>query len=88
MVIEETSVEKNDFYYGELFSLAGGTKNHNNIILNVGISLKGNKKQGLETSEIWTCQTFGNLNGILEFNRLGFILPLATVYDSIEFQNN
>jgi len=46
MAIEETSIERHDFYYGEFFAMAGATKNHNNIILNVGIFLKENKKPG------------------------------------------
>ena len=45
MAIEENSEGKNDFYHGELFAMAGGTKNHNNIVLNVGMSLRTIKKQ-------------------------------------------
>ncbi len=48
MAMEETSVDKHDFYHGEIFAMAGGTKVHNNIILNIGICLKANKKNGCD----------------------------------------
>ncbi|MEO7766710.1 MAG: hypothetical protein ABIS01_04760 [Ferruginibacter sp.] len=47
MAMEENSVERHDFYYGELFDMTGGTKNHNNIILNIGVSLKTSKRPGM-----------------------------------------
>ena len=28
MAMEDTSVEKHDFYYGEIFAMAGATANH------------------------------------------------------------
>ena len=33
MAMEEVSTDRHDFYHGEIFATAGGTKNHNNIIL-------------------------------------------------------
>ena len=45
---EEMSVERHDFYHGEIFAMAGGSKNHNNIILNTGAFLKANKKKGCD----------------------------------------
>ena len=44
MAMEEVSTDRHDFYHGEIFATAGGTKNHNNIILNMGVSLKAIKK--------------------------------------------
>lgn len=46
--MEETSVERHDFYHGEIFGMAGGTKNHNNIIVNLTVALKANKKAGCD----------------------------------------
>jgi len=174
MAMEELSEERHDYYYGELFAMAGSTKNHNNIILNIGILLKANKKSGcdvfidgmkleieknqfyvypdliytcndnlkgddlyvknpslifevlsdsttsydkdvklkyykrikslnyyvlvaqkeirvevysrIDDTEIWQYQTFETTNEIIEFDRLGFSLPVATIYDSIEFE--
>ena len=168
MAMEETSVEQHDFYHGEIFAMAGGTKAHNNIILNIGICLKANKKNGsdvfidgmkleieidefyvypdliyscnedlknadlvvkkpslifevlsdstalydkevklkyykrlasltyfvlvsqkeimvevysrIEDSQIWKYQTFETLQDIIEFERLGFTLPVAVIY--------
>ncbi len=173
IALEEASEGKNDFYHGELFAMAGGTKNHNNIVLNVGVSLRANKKPGcavfidgmqleiekeqfyvypdliytcnddlkgtdllvrnpsilfevlsdstalydkevklkyykrietlnyyvlisqkefyvecysrLDSSPLWKYQTFETIDGLIEFDRLGFALSLATIYDSIEF---
>ncbi len=173
MAIEENSEVKNDFYHGELFAMAGGTKNHNNIVLNVGMSLRTIKKQGcevfidgmkleiekeqfyvypdliytcnddlkgtdllvknpsivfevlsdstalydrevklkyykrietlnyyvliaqkeimvevysrIENSQVWKYQTFESIDELIEFDRLGFTLTIATIYDSIEF---
>lgn len=48
MTMEETSVERHDYYHGELFAMAGATKNHNNIVLNIGIALRTNRKQGCD----------------------------------------
>ncbi len=46
--MEENSIERNGFYHGEIFAMAGGTKAHNNIILNLGIFLRANKKLGCD----------------------------------------
>ena len=174
IVLEEASVGKNDFYHGGLFAMEDGTKNHNNIVLNVGVSLRVNKKPGcdvfidgmkleiekeqfyvypdliytcnddlkgtgllvknpsiivevlsdssslrdrnikhkyylrnkslkyyvlisqkeiyvecysrIENSPIWKYQTFETIDELIEFDRLGFALSLATIYDSIEFE--
>ncbi|MEO7311969.1 MAG: Uma2 family endonuclease [Chitinophagaceae bacterium] len=48
MTLEETSTERHDFYHGEIFAMAGGSKAHNNIILNLGVFLKSNKKEGCD----------------------------------------
>ena len=173
LAIEETSEGKNDFYHGALFAMAEGTKHHNNIVLNVALSLKTNKKPGcgiyvdgmkleiekeqfyvypdliytcndvlkgtdlivknpsiifevlsdstalydkevklkyykrietlnyylliaqkeimvkvysrIDNSQIWKYQTFETIDGLIEFDRLGFTLSVATIYDSIEF---
>ncbi len=174
MAMEETSVEKHDFYHGEIFAMAGSTKNHNNIILNIGVSLRTNKKTGCDVfidgmkleieenefyvypdliytcdadlkgndlfvkkpsiifevisdstalydkevklkyykkieslnyyvlvaqkeimvevysrindSQIWQYQTFENLNETIEFERLGFVLPVSVIYEGIGFE--
>ena len=44
MAMEENSVERNDFYHGDVFAMAGGTKNHNNIIVNITVALKTRKE--------------------------------------------
>lgn len=174
MAMEETSVEKHDFYNGEVFAMAGGTKNHNNIIVNLTVSLKARKKDGCDVfidgmkleiekngfyvypdviytcnddlkgddsfvknpsvifevvsdstalydkevklkyykridslnyyvlvaqkevmvevysrindSQIWQYQTFENLNETIEFERLGFVMPLSVIYEGIGFE--
>src|SRR6195952_18620 len=48
MAMEETSVERHDFYHGELFAMAGGTKNHNRIIVNLTVALKTTSKPGCD----------------------------------------
>jgi len=175
MAMEESSIERHDFYYGELFAMAGGTKNHNSIIVNLTVALKTNKKPGcdvfidgmkleiekgqfyvypdliytcnedikgddfyvkkpsvifevisestalydkevklkyykrietlnyyvlvsqkeimvevyarIENTQIWKYQTFETLDETIEFERLGFNLPVATIYDSIAFED-
>jgi Uma2 family endonuclease len=44
MLMEETSVEKNDFYYGEVFAMAGGTANHHQIGQNINTPLNSRFK--------------------------------------------
>ena len=39
MALEETSVERHDFYYGELFAMAGATANHHQIAQNINAAL-------------------------------------------------
>jgi Uma2 family endonuclease len=173
MAMEETSVEKHDFYHGEIFAMSGGTTNHNSIIVNLAVALKANKKAGcnvfidgmkleiekdefyvypdliytcneelrgddlfvkkpslifevlsdstalydkevklkyykrlaslkyfvlisqkeimvevysrIEDSQIWKYQTFETLEGTIEFDRLGFELPVGVIYDGIVF---
>lgn len=48
IAFEEQSEEKHDFYHGEIFAMAGGSKAHNNIVLNIGSFIKGNKKTGCD----------------------------------------
>lgn len=48
MTMEESSTERHDFYHGEIFAMAGGTKNHNNIIVNLTVVLKSNKKDSCD----------------------------------------
>lgn len=173
MAMEDVSTDRHDFYHGEIFATAGGTKNHNNIILNMGVSLKAIKKSGcdvfidgmkleiekdqfyvypdliytchddlkgndlfvknpsiifevisdstalydkevklkyykriellkyyvlvaqkevmvevysrISNTQIWKYQTFETIYEIIEFEDLDFILPLAIIYDGIEF---
>lgn len=174
MAMEEHSEERHDFYFGEVFGMSGSTKNHNNIIVNLAVALKANKKSGegifikgmkleivkdqfyvypdliytcdddlrsdglyvkspfiifeifseanslyvrqeklkyyrgipslqyyvlvaqkeirvevysridddtrAEDTHIWKYQAFENINKIIEFDRLGFSLPVATIY--------
>ncbi|MBS1510752.1 MAG: Uma2 family endonuclease [Bacteroidetes bacterium] len=175
MAIEETSTERHDFYHGEVFAMAGGTKNHNNIILNLAADIKGKKKSEcdlyidgmkleiekesfyvypdlmytcedhlkgddafvknpsliievisestalydkevklkyykripslnyyvlvsqkevmvevysrIENTQIWKYQTYENLNEVITFERLGFSLPVAVIYESVEVEN-
>jgi Uma2 family endonuclease len=172
--MEEVSLEKHDFFNGELYAMADCTKNHNNIILNIGIALRTNKKAGynifiygmkleiekdefyvypdliytcnddvkgndlyvknpsiifevlsdstalydkevklkyykkieslnyyvlvaqkeimvevysrIDNSQIWQYQTFENLNETIVFDRLGFELPVAVIYEGIGFE--
>jgi Uma2 family endonuclease len=174
MAMEETSLEKHDFYHGELFAMAGGTTNHNSIIVNLTVALKTNKKPDcrvfidgikleiekdefyvypdliytcnddvkgndlyvknpsiifevlsdstalydkevklkyykkieslnyyvlvaqkeimvevysrIDNSQIWQYQTFENLNETIVFDRLGFELPVAVIYEGIGFE--
>jgi len=46
--MEAKSTERHDFYHGELYAMSGGSKTHNNIILNMGIFFKANKKSGCD----------------------------------------
>ncbi len=176
MAMEEKSVERHDFYYGELFAMAGATAIHHQICQNINaalinkfkregcfVSLEGvrlelveenfylypdifltcdeqDKKNNLfkkfpsiifevlsestalydkevklqyykrieslryyvlvsqkeimaevysriDDSKIWKYQTFESIDEIIEFDRLGFILPIATIYDSIGFED-
>ena len=48
LTMEEKSTDRHDYYYGEVFAMAGGTKAHNNIILNLAVFLKYYKKQGCD----------------------------------------
>ncbi len=45
---EATSEGRHDYYQGEIFAMAGGTKRHNKIILNIGVALKSIKKNGCD----------------------------------------
>ena len=173
MEMEEQHAERHDFYFGELYAMDGGTKNHNNIILNIGVWLRANKKDGcdifingmkleiekdqfyvypdltytfkddlkpgdlyiqhpsiifevlsdatalydkevklkyykkieslqyyvlvsqkeimvevysrIDNTQIWKYQTFEIISKIIEFDRLGFTLPIATIYDTVSF---
>ena len=40
----------------------------------------------IEDSQIWKYQTFETLQDIIEFERLGFELPVAVIYDGIVFE--
>lgn len=174
MAMEETSVERHDFYHGEIFAMADATANHHQIGQNINvalinrfkpdgcfISLEGvrlelteehfylypdvfltcderDKKNNLfknfpsvifevlsdstalydkevklkyykkveslnyyvlvaqkeimvevysriNNSQIWQYQTFESLNEAIEFNRLGFTLPVSVIYEGIKF---
>lgn len=40
----------------------------------------------IEDSQIWKYQTFETLQGTIEFDRLGFELPVGVIYDGIVFE--
>ncbi|MEP7144692.1 MAG: Uma2 family endonuclease [Ferruginibacter sp.] len=175
MAMEEKSVERHDFYYGELFAMAGSTANHHQVCQNINVALinkfkpdgcfvsmegvrleleeenfylypdvfltcdERDKKNNLfkkypaiifevisestalydkeeklkyykrikslnyyvlisqkeiraevysriENTEIWKYQTFENINERIEFDRLGFTLPVVVIYDGIAFE--
>ena len=175
MAMEEKSVERHDFYHGELFAMAGATANHHQIAQNINavlinrfkregcfVSLEGvrlelteenfylyadvfltcderDKKNNLfkkfpsiifevisestvlydrevklkyykrieslnyyvlvsqkeigvevysriDDSQIWKYQSFEAINEIVEFDRLGFTLAVAAIYDGIVFE--
>lgn len=46
--MEEHSEERHDYHYGEMFAMTGSTKNHNNIIVNLTVAIKTNKKPGCD----------------------------------------
>jgi Uma2 family endonuclease len=48
VALEETSIERHDYYHGEIFAMAGGSIAHNKIILNIAIVLKATKKIGCD----------------------------------------
>lgn len=174
MAMEETSVERHNFYHGEIFAMAGATAIHHQICQNINavlisefkhkgcfISIEGvrlelveenfylypdvfltcdgkDKKNNLfknspsiifevlsdstalydkevklkyykrlaslsnyalvsqkeimvevysriEDSQIWKYQTFETLQDIIEFDMLGFKLPVSVIYDAIAF---
>lgn len=175
MAMEEHSVERHDYYFGELYAMAGATAVHHQICQNINaplinrfkpegcfVSLEGvrlelveedfylypdlfltcdeeDKKNNLfkkfpsiifevlsdstelydkvvklkyykrikslnyyvlvaqkeirvevfsriDDTEIWQYQTFETISEIIKFDRLGFSLPVATIYDAIEFE--
>lgn len=46
--MEERSEERHDYHYGEMFAMTGSSKNHNNIIVNLTVAIKTNKKPGCD----------------------------------------
>jgi Uma2 family endonuclease len=71
MKMEETSEERHDFYHGEIFAMAGGTANHNSIIINMAVGLRANKKTG--------CNVF--INGMkLELQKDEFYIYPDLIY--------
>lgn len=175
MAMEETSVERHDFYYGEIFAMAGATAVHHQLAQNINVvlinefktkgcfvSLEGVRLELLEEnfylypdvfltcderdkknnlfknfpsiifevlsdstalydkeiklkyykkieslnyyvlvaqneimvevysrindSQIWQYQTFESLDEIIEFERLGFVLPVSVIYEGIGFE--
>ena len=40
LAIERAAETKSDFYDGEMFAMAGATRNHNVIVLNIGAELR------------------------------------------------
>lgn len=174
MAMEETSVERHDFYHGELYAVAGATANHHQIAQNINVALISRfKPEGcfvslegvrlelseenfylypdvfltcderdkqnnlfkkfpsiifevisestvvydrevtlkyyrrieslnyyvlvsqkeisvevysrIDNSQIWKYQSFETTNEVIEFDRLGFSISVATVYDGIVF---
>ena len=41
----------------------------------------------IDDTKIWKYQTFESIDEVIEFDRLGFVLPIATIYDSIGFED-
>ena len=39
----------------------------------------------IDNTQIWKYQTFEIISEIIEFDRLGFTLPIATIYDTVSF---
>jgi Uma2 family endonuclease len=48
LAMEAISMERHDYYHGEIFAMAGGSKGHNKIILNIAIALKLTQKNGCD----------------------------------------
>ncbi len=174
MALEETSVERHDYYHGEMFAMAGATASHHQIAQNINatlinkfkpdgcfVSIEGvrlelveenfylypdvfltcderDKKNNLfkkfpsiifevlsdstalydkevklkyykrieslnyyvlvsqkevmvelyariDDTQIWKYQTFENMDEVIEFDRLGFTVTIAAIYDGIGF---
>ncbi len=51
--LEKNSELKHEFYYGEIFSMAGTTKKHNQIGLNITFSLKNKLKKTNENCNVY-----------------------------------
>ena len=51
--LEKTSVLKHEFYYGEIFSMAGTTKIHNEIAINTTFVLKNNLKKKKKNCKVY-----------------------------------
>jgi Uma2 family endonuclease len=57
LTLEDTATERSEFYYGELFAMAGGTLNHNRIVGNLNFILrnqllKNKRKCGVFTENV------------------------------------
>ena len=52
--LEKKSEIKHEFYYGEIFSMAGTTKNHNEIVYNTTFALKNKLKKINKNSKVYS----------------------------------
>jgi Uma2 family endonuclease len=46
LAMEEVAEEKSEFYQGEIFTMAGGTRNHNRIVRNLSVGFTNAFQQG------------------------------------------
>lgn len=82
LLIEETAIEKHEYYQGEIFAMSGGSINHNTISGNVF----GEVRQFLKGK---SCRIFNSDQKVrIEANTLFTYPDLSIVCGPIEFWNN
>lgn len=80
--MEEASVEKHEYYKGEIFAMSGAKLKHNIITRNIYVEL-GNKLKGK------TCQLFGSdMRLHIEANSLFTYPDITVVCGEVETRNN
>ena len=80
--LENTSREKHDFYYGEVFNMAGGTKLHNEIVNEVFFCLRNKSKK--KECKIYT----ENVKLELEQNNFYVYPDLMLTCNEADLKNN